>query len=64
MVEPRKRNQYEFDKHKYDHIHLQVKKGYKAEIQVHAASQGESTNGFIKRAITETMNRDKGIFSE
>lgn len=28
------------------------------DIQVHAAAQGESVNGFINRAITETMERD------
>ena len=28
-------------------------------IKAHAESQGESVNGFINRAITETMERDK-----
>lgn len=28
------------------------------DIQAHAAAQGESVNGFINRAITETMERD------
>ena len=27
-------------------------------VQTHAAAQGESTNAFIGRAITETMERD------
>lgn len=27
-------------------------------IQAHAQAQGESVNGFIKRAIQETMERD------
>lgn len=27
-------------------------------IQAHAQAQGESVNGFIKRAIQETMSRD------
>lgn len=27
-------------------------------IQVHARARGESVNGFIKRAIAETMKRD------
>lgn len=27
-------------------------------IQAHAEAQGESVNGFINRAITETMERD------
>lgn len=28
-------------------------------IRAHAEAQGESVNGFINRAITETMERDK-----
>lgn len=27
-------------------------------VQAHAQAQGESVNGFIKRAIAETMERD------
>ncbi len=29
-------------------------------VQAHAADQGESVNGFIYRAIDETIERDKG----
>ena len=29
-----------------------------AQVQAHAEAQGESTNGFINRAISETMERD------
>lgn len=29
-------------------------------IQAHAAARGESVNGFINRAISETMERDGG----
>ena len=43
----------------YDRINLTVPKGQKDLIQVHAEAQGESTNGFINRAISETMERDK-----
>lgn len=42
----------------YDRINLTVPKGQKALIQEHAASQDESVNGFIQRAIKETMERD------
>ena len=28
-------------------------------VQAHAEAQGESVNGFINRAIDETMERDK-----
>ena len=48
----------------YDRINLTVPKGQKDLIQAHAEAQGESTNGFINRAISETMERDKSKPSE
>lgn len=42
----------------YDRINLTVVKGKKDIIQAHADLHGESVNGFINRAITETMERD------
>lgn len=42
----------------YDRISLMVKKGQKEYIQAHAQKHGESLNGFINRAIEETMTRD------
>ena len=42
----------------YDRIETVVPKGRKAELKAHAESQGESLNGFINRAITETLERD------
>lgn len=41
-----------------DRIVLVVLKGEKEKIRVHAQEQGESINGFIKRAIQETMDSD------
>lgn len=58
IEEKKKRNQYEFDKKKYDHVHLQVPKGKKETIQQHAQAQGKSLNGFINEAIDEKMERD------
>ena len=43
----------------YDRINLTIPKGQKETIQAHAASLGESVNGFIGRAIAEAMERDK-----
>lgn len=43
----------------YDRINLTVAKGKKDAIQAHADSKGESVNGFINRAIDETMERDR-----
>ena len=42
----------------YDEIKVRVAKGHKDEIKAHAEGQGESVNGFINRAIDETMERD------
>lgn len=48
----------------YDRINIAVPKGRKAEIKAHAEAHSESVNGFIGRAIDETMNRDNGTPSE
>ena len=57
------KNSYEsikrYEDKAYDKILVRLPKGRKEEIQAFAASQGESTNGFINRAISETMERDK-----
>ena len=42
----------------YDKVLVRLPKGHKAEIQAHAEARGESVNGFIGRAIDETMERD------
>ena len=49
----------EFNKNAYDRINLTVPKGEKEIIKAHADKTGESVNGFINRAIDETMERDK-----
>lgn len=43
---------------KLDRINLTMPKGRKEEIKAHAEEQGESVNGFINRAIDETIRRD------
>ena len=42
----------------YDRINLTVPKGQKEIIKAHAEAHSESVNGFINRAIEETMERD------
>lgn len=42
----------------YDRIALQVKKGERDKLREHAEQHGESLNGFINRAISETVERD------
>lgn len=46
---------------KLDRINLTVPKGKKDTIKAHAEPQGESVNGFINRAIDETMERDSAV---
>lgn len=43
----------------YDRINIAVPKGQKTVIQTHAETRGESINGFIKRAIDQTIERDR-----
>lgn len=43
----------------YDRINLTVPKGRKIEIQIYAEERGESVNGFINRAILETMSESR-----
>ena len=43
---------------KFDEMKLRVPAGQKAAVKAHAESMGESLNGFLSRAITETMERD------
>ena len=46
----------------YDDVILKVRKDAEINgdyIRAHAAARGESMNGFIKRAITETIELDK-----
>lgn len=59
ISEARKRaNQKYIDKQ--EEIKIRVPEGRKAEIQAHAQAHNESVNGFINRAIGETMERDSG----
>lgn len=48
----------QWQKENMDRIALALPKGRKDEIKAHAAKRGESVNGFIGRAITETIERD------
>ncbi len=42
----------------YDNLRIVVPKGKKELIKIHAENQGESINGFVNRAIEETIKRD------
>lgn len=42
----------------YDSLRIIVPKGKKDILKAHAEQQGESLNGFVNRAIDETVERD------
>ncbi|WP_316636794.1 hypothetical protein [uncultured Ruminococcus sp.] len=43
---------------KLDEIKLRVPKGEREIIKSHAEKMGQSLNGFVRRAIKETIERD------
>ena len=50
-----------YNKKAYDNIQLRIRKDAELSgdmIRAHAESQGESLNGFLLRAVVETMQRD------
>lgn len=51
---------HKYVKNNYDRVELIVKpKGKKEDLKMHAERNGETLNGFINRAIDETIERDK-----
>jgi hypothetical protein len=42
-------------KERYDRIQLVVPKGQKSQIQAHAKKLGKTLNGFVVRAINDSM---------
>lgn len=55
---------HKYVKANYDRMELTVPKGQKDTIKAHAFTRGESVNGFIGRAISETIERDSGTAPE
>ena len=48
----------------YERVELRLERGKKDIVKAHAEGHGESLNGFINRAIVETMERDEGGIQE
>lgn len=44
---------------KYEYLQARVTPEEKEAVTAHAAAMGESLNVFMRRAFTETMERDK-----
>ena len=58
-TEARKEGNRRWDAANLDRISVALPKGQKDVVKAHAQGRGESVNGFITRAILETMERDK-----
>lgn len=54
----RKEGNRKWDARNLDRISIALPKGSKDKIKAHAEKRGESINGFVGRAINETMQRD------
>ena len=59
-TEAQKRAAAKYKKKAYDRLEIIVPKGKKANLQAYAETRGESLNGFVNRAINETIARDSG----
>ena len=60
--EAQKRADAKYVKKAYEQIKFTVRRDAEIDgdyIRAHAAKQGESLNGFLKRAVAETIERDK-----
>ena len=59
-TEAQKQRAKKWDAANLDRVSIALPKGKKDTIKAHAEARGESVNGFINRAISETMERDSG----
>lgn len=58
LSESRKKSMYKYARENLKRVPLDLPKDLYEEVKAHAQSHSESVNGFIKRAIAETMERD------
>ena len=58
-TEAQKKSAKKWDAANLDRVSIAMPKGQEDIIKAHAEARGESVNGFINRAIDETMDRDK-----
>ena len=56
-TEAQKQSAKKWDAANLDRVSIALPKGKKDTIKAHAEARGESVNGFINRAISETMER-------
>ena len=58
ISDKRKESMYKYAKENLKRVPLDMQKATYEEIKAHAEARSESVNGFIKRAISETIERD------
>ena len=58
-TEAQKQSAKKWDTANLDRMSLAVPKGQRDIIRTHAEERGETVNGFLNRAINETIKRDK-----
>lgn len=59
-TEAQKKATEKYKRENYKRIPLDVPKAEYDRIKAHAEGRKESVNGFIRRAVDETMERDNG----
>lgn len=64
LTAARKKANAKYEAKAYDKTLIRLPKGRLDEIRAHIEPIGESLNGFIGRAISETMERDSGTAQE
>lgn len=57
-TDAQKQAKIRYEKNKLDKTLLRMPKGKKAAVENHIKKTGETFNGFVNRAINETMDRD------
>lgn len=62
-TDAQKRSAKKWDAANLDRVSVAMPKGKKDMIKAHAGTRRESINGFINRAIDETMERDSGTLA-
>lgn len=63
-TEAQKRATMKYQKANLDAITLRFQKGYKEKLQAHLELTGEKQIEFIRRAIKETIERDKATMRD
>ena len=61
-TEAQKKADKKYNRKTYEQINFTVRRDSELNgdaIRAHAAEQGESLNGFLKRAVAETVERDR-----